>query len=74
MDLKVDDIIEDKNGTIRIMAIIEGYVMMRHLHCYPFIKPLEELIEPKYRSLGQSANPRCNICGKSHAGFKCPDK
>lgn len=51
MDIKVGDIIEDKNGSIRIMAIIERYVMMRHPRAYPFIKPLKELHGPQYRHL-----------------------
>ena len=48
MDIEVGDIIEDKYGSIRIMAIIEGYVMARRPRCYPFLKPVKKFLEPEY--------------------------
>lgn len=32
-------------GTVRIMAVVEGYVMFRHPHCTPLVKSVKEFQE-----------------------------
>ena len=34
---------DDQHGTVRVMAVAEGYVMARRPHCMPFIVSVNDM-------------------------------